>query len=98
MKTKKVIDYIHILFGFFDVAGGTIMGIWSFVMIGLAIYSVVAHKTIDGSVATVYGIAVSAFAGTNMHRNWLNTPDSPATITGAPSAKEEESDDTTDVH
>lgn len=57
MSTQAWLNY-------FNLKGGPIMGLWSIAMIGLSIYSTVKGKPIDGSVATMYGTSVLAYAGT----------------------------------
>jgi hypothetical protein len=52
----------------FNIKAGPIMGIWSLVMIALSIYSTVAGKPIDGSVAAMYGTAVAVYAGSTTYR------------------------------
>ena len=48
--------------------GKTIMLIWSFAMIGISIYSVIAGKKIDSSVASMYGVAIAAYAASKTYK------------------------------
>jgi hypothetical protein len=58
----------HKAFEVFNLRGGPIMGLWSVAMIGLSIYSVVADKKVDSSVAAMYGTAVTAYATSMTYR------------------------------
>jgi hypothetical protein len=67
------IKWVHKLLELLNLKGGVIMGFYSFSMIGLSFYSVMAGKPIDGSVAAMYSTAALAFAGSRAHKNWLDS-------------------------
>ena len=50
------------------------MAVWSYAMIALSIYSVVAGKPIDSSVASMYGVAIAAYAASKTYKE--TRPDS----------------------
>lgn len=48
--------------------GKLIMAIYSLAMIGISIYSVIYGKQIDSSVASMYGVAIAAYAASKTYK------------------------------
>ena len=49
------------------------MGIWSLSMIWLSVFSVIADKKIDSSIAGMYGVAVAAYAASKTYKETQST-------------------------
>lgn len=54
----------------FDLSGSIVLGIHTLVLIGISIASFVMKRPIDGSIQTVYGLVLGAFA---IHRTTTAT-------------------------
>ena len=68
-----MIKRIQSLFEIFNLRGGPIMGIWSLSMIWLSVFSVIADKKIDSSIAGMYGVAVAAYAASKTYKETQST-------------------------
>jgi hypothetical protein len=51
---------------YFDIPGGTIMGLLSLEMLAIIAYYACTGKELPGTVRDVYGIVIGAFAATNV--------------------------------
>jgi len=68
-----MIKRIQRIFEIFNLRGGPIMGMWSIAMIAISIYSVIADKKIDSSIAGMYGVAVAAYAASKTYKETQST-------------------------